>query len=200
MGSWSPRIMCEYDLTTTVVIQLLIQPCACEMGSSVFSAMSWLKFTSTTRSPLPSMPLTERKWRNFSLYYGSAYHAYRSWFSTNNPGELPLDQICRCPYQSFQFWCWWWLQSVGSISPKSLCHPVPPIFHSPDGYLSMICYVPGGWATEVKAHWERYSSLLHTLLWRTINKPHFLQLSVWPTLKDVTQPPQISGGWGGVTL
>ena len=51
-GSWSHRvlwrksmwIMCEYDLATANTIHKLTQPCTCEMVSSVFSAMSRLKF------------------------------------------------------------------------------------------------------------------------------------------------------------
>ena len=40
IGSRAPLIMREYELTTAIVIGLLIQPRTCEMGSSIFSAMS----------------------------------------------------------------------------------------------------------------------------------------------------------------
>ena len=44
--------MCEYDLTTEISIRLLIQPRTCKIGSSIFAAMSRLKFASTTRASL----------------------------------------------------------------------------------------------------------------------------------------------------
>ena len=52
--------MWDYDLTTTIVIQLLNQPRKCEMGSSIFSAMSQLKFVSMTRASFTRIPSTER--------------------------------------------------------------------------------------------------------------------------------------------
>ena len=59
MGS---RHLCNIpgcELVTEVSIRLLIQNRTCKMSSSIFSAMSWLKFASTTRSSLPSIPSTE---------------------------------------------------------------------------------------------------------------------------------------------
>ena len=52
-------IMREYELATEIVIQPLIQTCVCEMGSSIFAAMSRLKFACTTRASLPSIPSIE---------------------------------------------------------------------------------------------------------------------------------------------
>ena len=49
-----PRIICEYDLDTTFLTRLIIQICTCKMASSIFSAMSPLKFVSTTRAPFLS--------------------------------------------------------------------------------------------------------------------------------------------------
>ena len=44
---------------SVIAICPLIQPCICEVGSSIFSAMSRIKFASSTRASLPSMPLPE---------------------------------------------------------------------------------------------------------------------------------------------
>ena len=52
--------MHEYDLANAILIRPLIQPCTCKMGSSIFAGMSRLKFASTTRASLPSIPSTER--------------------------------------------------------------------------------------------------------------------------------------------
>ena len=60
MGSSRPWIIREYDLTTEIAIRPLIQNFTCKMGSSIFSAMSWIKFESTTRASLPRMLSTER--------------------------------------------------------------------------------------------------------------------------------------------
>ena len=60
------------------------------MGSSIFSAMNWLKFLSTNRASFPSMPYTEsKKGENVSIYCGSAYHAYPYFDSPNEPGSYP---------------------------------------------------------------------------------------------------------------
>ena len=61
LGSRYLRIIREYTLTNNIAIRTLIQPCTCEMVSSIFAAMIWFKFASTTRASLPSMPSTERK-------------------------------------------------------------------------------------------------------------------------------------------
>ena len=61
LGSQAPRIICEYDFVTAIVIRPLIHPRTCEMGSSIFAAMSRLKFASMTSASLPSMSSTERK-------------------------------------------------------------------------------------------------------------------------------------------
>ena len=53
--------MRDYELETAVIMQPFIQPCTCKMGSSIFAAIIQLKFASTTRDSLPSMPPTERK-------------------------------------------------------------------------------------------------------------------------------------------
>ena len=95
-GSWSQRglgsqalkILREYDLAKAIVIQLLIQPCACKVDSSIFSVMSRLKFSSTTRASFPSMPSTERTkiekcffclWQSLPcLYFLPFFHQSRS--------------------------------------------------------------------------------------------------------------------------
>ena len=55
LGRLSPRIICEYNIATAIVIQPLIHPHMYKMGSYIFSAMSWLKSKSTTRAFFPSM-------------------------------------------------------------------------------------------------------------------------------------------------
>ena len=86
MESQYPQIICEYDPATTIAIRPLIQPHTCEMGSSIFAAMSWLKFAITTKASFTGMPSTERKnGENVSVSCGSAYLDYLSFVSPNNP-------------------------------------------------------------------------------------------------------------------
>ena len=49
MMIWAPRIMCEYDLETAIAIRPLIQILTCEIGSSIFAAMSRIKISIMTR-------------------------------------------------------------------------------------------------------------------------------------------------------
>ena len=51
--------MREYDLATIIAIQPFIQPRTRKVGLSVFTAVIRLKFLSTTRASLPSIPSTE---------------------------------------------------------------------------------------------------------------------------------------------
>ena len=74
MGSSSSKIICEYDFMTAIMIRKLIQLCTCEMGSSIFTTISSLKFVSTTRASLPRMLSTEIKTeKSVSSAYGSDY-------------------------------------------------------------------------------------------------------------------------------
>ena len=67
-GSWYRRglgrqslwIIQEYDLTTVISIWPMNHPRTCEMGSSSFSIMDWLKFERMTKAAFPSMTSTER--------------------------------------------------------------------------------------------------------------------------------------------
>ena len=59
LGSRAPQVIFGYDPATKNLIRPLIQPRTCEMGPSIFSAMSRLKFASTNRASLPSMSSTE---------------------------------------------------------------------------------------------------------------------------------------------
>ena len=128
------------------MIRLLIQPHMFKMVSSIFSAMSWLKFTSTTRASLPSMPSTERmNGEKVSVARGSDYRDYTSWFSTTNTGVLPSAQTCRFPCQHCRVWLQLWHQPVCPIIPVWVCHPLSQNCHSPGVYPSMIYYGPGGW-------------------------------------------------------
>ena len=60
LGKKYPWIIWDYDPSTVIMIHLSNQPNTCEMGYSIFSAMGWLKFVSTTRSSFPIIPSTER--------------------------------------------------------------------------------------------------------------------------------------------
>ena len=55
LGIQALWIIHEYNLATNIAIQLLTQHHTWKMGSSIFDAMSGLKFTSTTRAYFPSM-------------------------------------------------------------------------------------------------------------------------------------------------
>ena len=116
---WYLQIIHEYDLTTVILIQPFTHPRMCEMGLSIFSAMSLLKFASTTRVSLPKMPLTERINReNISVDRGSAYCTYSYWFSPTDTGSPPLDHIFRNQSHRCQVWRQLWLQPVNTIIPR----------------------------------------------------------------------------------
>ena len=58
----------EYDLATTIAIRLLTQPVMCEMGSSIFFAMTQLKVASTTSASLTIIPYNDSKnWEKWLL-------------------------------------------------------------------------------------------------------------------------------------
>ena len=148
-GSRYPWIICEYDLATAISIRPLIQTRTCEMGSSISAAMSWLKFSSTSRASLPSMPSTEIT--NGGFFYvvcGSSYRAYIYSFSPTHPGALPLDQTCRYLRQHPQVWCRLWRWSVCPISPGWVRHPLSPICHSSDVSPPLIFCDPGVWGVS----------------------------------------------------
>ena len=52
VGNQAPRSTQECDLATTIGIQTLTQPLTCEMGSSIFVAMSRLKLASNNHTKL----------------------------------------------------------------------------------------------------------------------------------------------------
>ena len=107
LGRQTLRIMQDYNVTNKIEIQTLTQPRTCEMVSLSFSAMSWLKLESTTRTSFPSIPSTERINRENPVACGSAYHACTSFPSTNEPWAYPLTHTCRYPRQNLQTWRWW---------------------------------------------------------------------------------------------
>ena len=81
------QIVWEYDLVDAILIRSLTQPRMCEMGYSIFSAMSRLKFVSTMRASFPSMPSTKMtneekircSWQFLPcLYLFSFYHRSRT--------------------------------------------------------------------------------------------------------------------------
>ena len=88
LGRWSLRIIWEYDITNVIAIRPLNYPNTCEMGSSSFSAMSWLKCMSTTRYLFPSLPSSEEtdgeksfcwswKWLPCSYFFYFSHQARR---------------------------------------------------------------------------------------------------------------------------
>ena len=60
LGTQAPQSIQYYDLASVILIWPLTQPLTCEMGSSVFVAVSRLKVSSTTWSSLFRIPSTER--------------------------------------------------------------------------------------------------------------------------------------------
>ena len=79
LGTRAMRIAREYDLVTAIVIQPLTQPLTCEVGSSIFASMSWLKLASTTWYSLPIIPSTKMTKGEFSsVGCGSAARAFPS--------------------------------------------------------------------------------------------------------------------------
>ena len=106
LGKWDPHIMRYYDLAIIITIWRLIQTCTCEMGSSIFSAMSRLKFVSTIRDSLPSMLSIERTNGNVfpclwqclrCLYFLILSHQYRS---------VTIDSNFQVSASSSPSWCW----------------------------------------------------------------------------------------------
>ena len=59
LSSQCLHIIWEYDLATAIAIRPLIQPRTCEIGLSIFAAISWIKFACTTRASFPSITSTE---------------------------------------------------------------------------------------------------------------------------------------------
>ena len=115
------------------------------MGSCIFAVMSWIKFTSTTRVYLPSMPSTEWTNReNVSVTSGSSSCSYPYLFSPTDTGYLPLNQTCRYPHQRCRVWRQLLHWSVYPIIPRRLCHPLSPICHYPDVYCPLIVCYPVG--------------------------------------------------------
>ena len=114
--SQDPRIICEYNLATAISIRPLIQPRTCKMGSSIFSAMSRIKFSSTTRASFPSMPSTERihrennrfqwQWLPYLYLFIFSQRSHRFYSGSNlwvSASELPslasiMASVCR-PYK-----------------------------------------------------------------------------------------------------
>ena len=146
MGSWSPQIIRDYDLVTVILIQTLIHPRTGKMGSSIFNAMSLLKFASTTKGSFPSMPPTERL--NGEKYFCLLWQClplFFFFFSPNNPGFYPLAQTCMYPRQ--RRWVWRQLsrQYVNTIIPKWVRHLFSLIYHSPGVSHPLVWCVPNGW-------------------------------------------------------
>ena len=127
MGRKYLRIMWQYNLANAIEIRLLTQPCTCEMSPSSFSAMSRLKFVSTTRFSFPSMPSTERtNTEKFSVDHGSVYCAYLSFAYPNETGASTHVRAFRFPHPSIQIWSQWCCQSGLPISPGCELHLVFP--------------------------------------------------------------------------
>ena len=96
LGRRASLIMREYDLATAIAIRPITQPCTCEMGSSIFAAMSQLKFASTTRASFPSMPSTEITNIEKFIARGNSYRSCPYFTFHSNPGAFPLYPSCDC--------------------------------------------------------------------------------------------------------
>ena len=59
LGNWYPRIICEYDIATAILIQLLIQPHTCKMGS--FILLPWANSNSQVQPVPPSLAYNQQK-------------------------------------------------------------------------------------------------------------------------------------------
>ena len=75
----APRSVWEYDLATVIAIQTLTCCLLCEMGSSVFAAMSWLKVASMTWSWLSRISSTENE-RIKKICFSCQFHPCLSFF------------------------------------------------------------------------------------------------------------------------
>ena len=153
----SLKIMREYNPATEIAIQPLIRSYTCEMGSSIFSAMRWLKFASTTRVSYPRMPSTDRTGgENF-------YHC--SWKCLPCLSLFCFSKLIRslsissCFYVSVSAspnWCQWCSQSGVTIRSKWVCQLFSPILPSPDVPPPLICFGPGGWGVfRIHSYRER---------------------------------------------
>ena len=58
LGYWALSSTLEYDLSTAIMTRPLTQPVTCEMGLSIFAAMTRLKVVSTTSASLPIIQST----------------------------------------------------------------------------------------------------------------------------------------------
>ena len=111
------------------------------MGSSSFAAMIRLKFVSTTRASLTSMPSPE----NVSIDRGSDYRACPYWLFSTKPGAPPLAHMFRNLHQHLQVWRQWWLQHIYPIKIGSWHHPSSTcLCNYPDGSPYLMWYGPDG--------------------------------------------------------
>ena len=108
MGRRVLHIMHEYNCAIYILIRPLIHPRTCKMGSSIFTAMIQLKFTSKTRASFTSMPSTEKKnWEFLSIDIRNAYCACLYFLFTTDPGVVSLAHSFWCPSTSPQIWHQW---------------------------------------------------------------------------------------------
>ena len=120
-GTWKASFVdhAECDLATVIAIRPLTQPRTCEMGSSIFSAMSRLKVASMTRASFLIMPSNEKtNGEKISIACGIAYSDYLSFASSpNEPGAYPLAHTCRYPRQVFfDNFCVWDPHFLGPVT------------------------------------------------------------------------------------
>ena len=137
------QIIKEYDLTTTIPIRPLAQPCTCKMGSSIFDAIIRLKFASTTRASFPSIPSTYRtNGENISVTRGNSFCTFPPFRFTAKSEAISFYPSCFGLVPPV--WLQLWPQSEFSICPILGRHLLSPNRHSPHVSIPLICCGPGG--------------------------------------------------------
>ena len=114
------------------------------MGSSIFAAMRWLKFKSTTRYSVSIMPSMEiRTEKIISVDCGSYYRTCPSSKLPIKPGEFSLATSCGCHSMGFPVWRQRWHQPEFHIGPGWGRHISFPTRLSPDLPPPLIYCGPG---------------------------------------------------------
>ena len=103
LGARSPWSSLEYNLVAVIAIRMLTQPMTCEMGSSIFVAMSQLKVASTTSASLPTIPSTKREnGENFSVSRSKPARVCTYLFSLDQPKTCTFSLVSKSLRQHLQ--------------------------------------------------------------------------------------------------
>ena len=113
------------------------------MGSSIFSAIRRLKFSSTNGASFSRMPSTDRtNGEKISVAHGNYYHDFPSFIFPVNKGVLPLAPYCMRHSLGNTVWHQLWPRYDFHISPRWGRHLLYPIWPSPDVPPPLICCSP----------------------------------------------------------